>query len=142
MGGRFERSGRQAGAGDLIVTAPLSARCLEAGEVISAELSSPAPSLVHIPANEVRRQPALSALAALLHSASSDPATRRLASTLLEPLLAFALHGRDRAAPGDRRVARARAAMEARLDERWTVAALAKLAGLCRAAFAPTLRAA
>jgi AraC-like DNA-binding protein len=135
---------RLAGAGDLVLAdvgqSPVRARAVgEPGELVSAEFVGHAvPDLVHFAASEVRHEPALAALADLLRRAPSDPGAHRLASTLLDPLVAYALHatGRSRAEPADRRVARALAAMQERLDERWSVAALAKVAGLSRAAFA------
>ena len=63
------------------------------------------------------------------------------AEALLAPLLVYTLHGHGQAeAPAarthDRRIARALELMQVRPTERWTVAALARAAGLSRAAFA------
>lgn len=86
----------------------------------------------------------LSAVVDLLRAALEDPSAGQepLARTLLEPLLAYALDCHERAREGhaarafDRRVARALQLMQAQPAERWTVEALAKAAGLSRAAFA------
>lgn len=108
-------------------------------------------------ANEPEREPivrALSAVVDLLRAALEDPSAGQEppARSLLEPLLAHALRCHERAREGhaaraldhegraarafDRRVTRALQLMQAKPAERWTVEALAKAAGLSRAAFA------
>jgi AraC-like DNA-binding protein len=100
------------------------------------------PPVVLVPAADVRRSSGLAAVVNLLRAALADSGAghEELARSLLPPLLAYTLHGlrREGRTPRacDRRVARALQLMQARPTERWTVAALAKAAGLSRAAFA------
>lgn len=89
------------------------------------------------------REPVLAAMVGLLRAALADPseARARLARSLLDPLLAHMLHTREGSAfgearPADVRIARVLELMESRPEERWTVASLAKAAGMSRAAFA------
>ncbi|MCY1009378.1 AraC family transcriptional regulator [Nannocystis pusilla] len=106
-----------------------------------AELPGLAP-VVHLPAANTRDSPGLLAIVNLLRAALADPGTGQeaLARSLLQPLLAYTLHSHRRTLtaprPVDRRIARALQLMQAKPTERWTVAALAKAAGLSRAAFA------
>lgn len=106
-----------------------------------AELPALAP-IVHLPAADMRRSPGLSAIVSLLRAALADPGSGQeaLARSLLQPLLAYTLHSHRRTHEGtgnfDRRIVRALQLMQAKSTERWTVAALAKAAGLSRAAFA------
>jgi AraC-like DNA-binding protein len=110
-----------------------------------ADLAARAP-VVHLRADDVRRQRGLPAVVSLLRAALVDPSPGqdRLARSLLDPLLAYVLHCRDSAgkptaaneAPRDPRIARALQRLTARPAEPWTVASLAKAAGLSRAAFA------
>ncbi|WP_437683350.1 helix-turn-helix domain-containing protein [Sorangium sp. So ce131] len=100
--------------------------------------------VVHLPAADARRAQGLSAVVSLLRAALEDPSAgqERLARSLLDPLLAYALHCHERAREGhaaralDRRVTRALQLMQERPAERWTIEALARAAGLSRAAFA------
>ncbi len=104
--------------------------------------------VLHLSAGDVRRDGGLSAVVGLVRAALLDPARAqgRLAHSLLEPLLEYVLHchaqaqagerAGDGAKPADERVARALRLLRARPAERWSVAALAKAAGLSRAAFA------
>ncbi|WP_433926297.1 AraC family transcriptional regulator [Sorangium cellulosum] len=95
--------------------------------------------VVHLPAGEVRRAQGLSAVVSLLRAALAEPSAgqERLARSLLEPLLAYTLHCHGRAARAfDRRVARALQLIQEKPAARWTVEALARAAGLSRAAFA------
>jgi len=103
--------------------------------------------VVRVPAGEVRRSAGLSAVVGLLRAALVDPSEgqERLGRSLLEPLLAYALHCHEHAREGregraarafDRRVSRVLELMRSNPAERWTVEALAKAAGLSRAAFA------
>ncbi|WP_437572949.1 AraC family transcriptional regulator [Sorangium sp. So ce887] len=106
-------------------------------------LASLAP-VVHLAAGEVRCAPGLSAVVSLLRAALADPSPgqARLARSLLDPLLAYTLHCHERARTGraagafDRRVARVLRLMQEKPAERWTLEALAKAAGLSRAALA------
>ncbi|WP_437961897.1 AraC family transcriptional regulator [Sorangium sp. So ce119] len=101
-------------------------------------------SVVHLPAGEVRRAQGLSAVVSLLRAALAEPSAgqERLARSLLEPLLAYTLHCHGRARDGgaarafDRRVARALQLIQEKPAARWTIEALARAAGLSRAAFA------
>lgn len=129
-----------------------SLRCLvgDAGrpaELLSASYGVPVPPatpVVHLPAAEVRRSPGLMALVSLLRGALAEPdaGDDALARSLLAPLLAYTLHchrrvhGDPSPRTVDRRICRALELMQARPTERWTVAALARAAGLSRAAFA------
>ncbi|WP_437719846.1 AraC family transcriptional regulator [Sorangium sp. So ce861] len=152
---------RGAGSGEqsLCCVAPPTGAAPAEAELISATyaaapggaLASLAP-VVHLPAGEVRRAPGLSAVVGLLRAALADPSPGQasLARSLLEPLLAYALHcheragevsaararGRRGARAFDRRVARVLRLMQERPAERWTLEALAKAAGLSRAALA------
>lgn len=80
----------------------------------------------------------------LLRAALADPSPGQawLARSLLDPLLAYALHCHERVREGrvarafDRRVARVLRLMQEKPAERWTIEALAKAAGLSRAALA------
>ncbi|HTN90281.1 MAG TPA: AraC family transcriptional regulator, partial [Sorangium sp.] len=107
--------------------------------------------VVHLPAGEVRRAQGLSAVVSLLRAALAEPSAEqeRLARSLLEPLLAYTLHclggagdrraGRAARAPLasiDRRVGRALQLIQEKPAARWTIEALARAAGLSRAAFA------
>ncbi|KYF70948.1 AraC family transcriptional regulator [Sorangium cellulosum] len=100
--------------------------------------------VVHLPGGEVRRAQGLSAVVSLLRAALAEPSAgqERLARSLLEPLLAYTLHCHGRAGDGraagafDRRVARALQLIQEKLAARWTIEALARAAGLSRAAFA------
>ncbi|XYH93030.1 helix-turn-helix domain-containing protein [Sorangium sp. So ce1128] len=103
--------------------------------------------VVHLPAGEVRRAQGLSAVVSLLRAALAEPSAgqERLARSLLEPLLAYTLHchgrARDRRVARvdrafDRRVARALQLIQEKPAARWTIEALARAAGLSRAAFA------
>jgi AraC-like DNA-binding protein len=104
--------------------------------------------VVHLSSHEVRRERGLSTIVALLRAALMEPSAgqERLAHSLLDPLLEYVLHcharagagglAGDAAEPSDERVARALRLMQSRPAERWSVAALAKAAGLSRAAFA------
>jgi AraC-like DNA-binding protein len=100
--------------------------------------------VVHLRGAEVRGDRGLSALVGLLRAAlagaAGSAAHDLLARSLLDPLLVYALHAHERsrgALPArDRRIARALQRMRDDPAERWTVAALAKTAGLSRAAFA------
>jgi AraC-like DNA-binding protein len=120
------------------------------GELLSAvyahapdrDLAARAP-VVHLPAGDVRRERGLSMVVGLLRGALLDPSAgqERLARSLLDPLLAYVLHGHEGALaggglPADPRIARALQRLRAQPAEPWTVAALAKAAGLSRAAFA------
>jgi AraC-like DNA-binding protein len=103
-------------------------------------------SVVRLGAAEVHGDRALSALVGLLRAALAGPAAspehELLARSLLDPLLVYALHAHERARGGaqarghDGRIARALDRMRDDPARRWTVAALAKAAGLSRAAFA------
>ncbi|WP_437284043.1 AraC family transcriptional regulator [Sorangium sp. So ce406] len=100
--------------------------------------------VVHLPAGEVRRAQGLSAVVSLLRAALAEPSVEqeRLARSLLDPLLAYTLHCHGRARDGsaarafDRRVARALQLIQEKPAARWTIEALARAAGLSRAAFA------
>jgi AraC-like DNA-binding protein len=136
------------------VAAPLGASGIEPGEVLSlgyaAGRALPArlPSVIHLPASDVRREHALPALVSLLRAelASSSRERERTAQTLLDPLLAYTLRCWREARTGERgfqspkpldlRIARALAALRAEPARPWTVEALARAAGLSRAAFA------
>ena len=139
--------------GDVVLVAPLlhSLRCVAPAsrhaELLSASYDA-APGqavapVVHLAAADVRRSPGLAALVSLLRAALAEPGAgqEELARSLLTPLLAYTLHchhareGHPSRAH-DRRIARALELMQARPTERWTVAALARAAGLSRAAFA------
>jgi AraC-like DNA-binding protein len=127
---------------------------IEPGEVLSLVYARgetwPArlPPVIHLSAGEVRRDPGLPALVGLLHAelASGSAEQERLARTLLDPLLAYALRRWRSARTGERtfqssrpvepRLARALGAMQAEPARPWTVEALARAAGLSRAAFA------
>ncbi|WP_437805200.1 AraC family transcriptional regulator [Sorangium sp. So ce1078] len=125
--------------------APAPAELLSATYAAAPDgaLASLAP-VIHLAAGEVRSAPGLSAVVGLLRAALADPSLgqARLARSLLEPLLAYALHCHERAREGraarafDRRVARALRLMQDKPAERWTIEALAKAAGLSRAALA------
>ncbi|WP_437280246.1 AraC family transcriptional regulator [Sorangium sp. So ce375] len=143
----------------LCCVAPPPGRAPAEAELISATyaaapggaLASLAP-VIHLPAGEVRRSPGLSAVVGLLRAALADasPGQAQLARALLEPLLAYALHCHEHAREGrepraldrrgarafDRRVARVLRLMQEKPAERWSVEALAKAAGLSRAALA------
>lgn len=140
--------------GDLVLVAakhPHRLRCVATAsahaELLSASYAvAPARAVapvVHLAAAEVGRSPGLAALVGLLRAALAEPGAGQdeLARSLLAPLLVYTLHGHGQAeAPAarthDRRIARALELMQARPTERWTVAALARAAGLSRAAFA------
>ncbi|XXT14817.1 AraC family transcriptional regulator [Sorangium sp. So ce429] len=100
--------------------------------------------VVRLPAGEVRRAQGLSAVVSLLRAALAEPSAEqeRLARSLLEPLLAYTLHchggARDRRVVRafDRRVGRALQLIQEKPAARWTIEALARAAGLSRAAFA------
>lgn len=100
--------------------------------------------VVHLPAADVRRERGLSIVVSLLRAALTDPSAgqERLARSLLDPLLAYVLHcharegAGDAREPADPRIARALQRLRSKLAESWSVAALAKAAGLSRAAFA------
>jgi AraC-like DNA-binding protein len=119
--------------------------------------------LLLLPAADVRRERGLSAVVGLLRGALMEPSAGhdRLARSLLDPLLAYVLHchargrandtlhGHARAGvgdpegpdlgarePADARIARALQRLRSEPAQPWTVAALAKVAGLSRAAFA------
>ncbi|WP_434040921.1 MULTISPECIES: AraC family transcriptional regulator [Sorangium] len=95
--------------------------------------------VVHLPGGEVRRAQGLSAVVSLLRAALAEPSAgqERLARSLLEPLLAYTLHCHGRATGAfDRRVARALQLIQEKPAARWTIEALARAAGLSRAAFA------
>jgi AraC-like DNA-binding protein len=106
-------------------------------------LAADAP-VVHLRAADVRRARGLSVVVSLLRAALTDPSAgqERLARSLLDPLLAYVQHGGgrngagDAREPADPRIARALQRLRERLADPWTVAALAKAAGLSRAAFA------
>ncbi|WP_437497829.1 AraC family transcriptional regulator [Sorangium sp. So ce1099] len=128
--------------------APAPAELLSATYAAAADgaLAALAP-VVHLPAGEVRRAQGLSTVVSLLRAALAEPSAEqeRLARSLLEPLLAYALHchggARDRrvaraARAFDRRVARALQLIQEKPAARWTIEALARAAGLSRAAFA------
>jgi AraC-like DNA-binding protein len=100
------------------------------------------PPVVHLPAADTRASPGLLAIVSLLRAALANAGAGQeaLARSLLQPLLAYTLHSHRRALAAtrtvDRRITRALQLMQAKPTERWTVAALAKAAGLSRAAFA------
>jgi AraC-like DNA-binding protein len=126
----------------------------EPGELLSAFYAPVADrrlvagSALHLPAGDVRRDGGLSAVVGLLRAALADPSAgqERLAHSLLAPLFEYVLHCHARARAGgregvasavaDERVARALRLLQSRPADRWSVAALAKAAGLSRAAFA------
>lgn len=128
----------------------------EPAELISAAYAVPdAPEglaavapVVHLPAGDVQREHGLAAIVGLMRATLLDPspAQDRLSRSLLAPLLAYVLHGHERAGagdrpvhpaqPADRRIARALQLLRSRPADRWTVEALARAAGLSRAAFA------
>jgi AraC-like DNA-binding protein len=100
------------------------------------------PDFLHLAAADVRRDRGLSSLLGLLRGelAAAPPRGHEIARALLAPLVAYLLRCAERgagaAAPADARVARALELMRSRLERRWTVASLARAAGLSRAAFA------
>jgi AraC-like DNA-binding protein len=144
---------------------PLGASGFEPGEVLSAVYAPgpdetrgsdrgaetwPArlPAVIHLSATEVRREQGLPAIVGLLRAelASGSRERERVARTLIDPLLAYALRcwrgaragerGFQSPKPLDRRLSRALAAMQAEPARPWTVLGLARAAGLSRAAFA------
>lgn len=140
-------------AGDIVLVGSNDSRlCCVAGsehggpaELISAEYASTpnGASAIHLRAADVRRERGLSIVVNLLRAALVDPSAgqERLARSLLDPLLAYTLHchayGNDNLRePADPRIARAIQRLRSKLADPWTVAALAKAAGLSRAAFA------
>ena len=90
--------------------------------------------------SDVAREPGLAAVVGLLRAALTEPSAprSRIARSLTGPLLAYALAAHEGAAsaPHDPRIARALDLLRSRPAERWTVEALAKAAGMSRAAFA------
>lgn len=135
--------------GDVVLVAPQAhrLRCIDGGASRHAELLTAsydttglATPVVHLAAADVRRSPGLASLVGLLRAALAEPGASQLAHSLLAPLLTYTMHCHDarqvQTAPCDRRICRALELMRARPTERWTVATLARAAGLSRAAFA------
>lgn len=135
-------------------TPSLDASANAPGEVVSlfyardAAWAARLPPVLHLAAAEVRQEPGLSAIVGLLRAelGRGSAEEERLAQSLLDPLLAYTLRcwrgarAGQRAfqppAPLDPRLARALAALQADPARPWTVEALARAAGLSRAAFA------
>jgi AraC-like DNA-binding protein len=91
--------------------------------------------VLHVPATTVASDPRVSSLVALLKSEVSD---RTLSSRLFDALF-VAIERRQAPLPfplADARLARTIAELHTRHAERWTVASMAKHAGMSRAAFA------
>jgi len=128
----------------------------EPAELLSAAYAVPdAPEalaavapVMHLPAGDVQRERGLATIVGLMRAALLDPSPgqERLARSLLDPLFAYLLHCHERAGagdraarpaqPADRRIARALQLLRSKPGDRWTVEALARAAGLSRAAFA------
>lgn len=99
-------------------------------------------------ADDARTEPGLLSILSLLREGlpGSSPDRERLSRSLFEPLLAYVLQYHEHALAGglagqtvrpmDERIARVLQLVETRLAEHWTVASLARAAGLSRAAFA------
>lgn len=137
-----DREGEAAGGDVVSIRYPRG----HAGDLES--LSVPLPAVHHLRADEVRRDRGLAAIVGLLRAElSRDPGDQlSLAQSLTTPLLAFVercwrqtrlFDARLPAPePRDGRLARVVATMRGRPEHAWTVASLARAAGLSRAAFA------
>jgi AraC-like DNA-binding protein len=150
--GSFHLAERALEAGDIALAGEgARLRCVAGSdhggpaELISAEyaLAHNDASVIHLRAEDVRRERGLAIVVSLLRAALMDDSAgqEQLARSLLDPLLAYTLHcharGNGKAKePADPRIARVLQMLRAKLAEPWTVAALAKAAGLSRAAFA------